>query len=233
LGLWSRVASASGDRVDGHANSASEIAEPVTTAESEADRAKKRTKALRLQVAIYVTYTSCEFLVGLWSFSLLTMYRHVDPVTAGAWVSVYYGSLTAARFVTGVIVNRLGNRFMIKAGLILALAGVALYAMPFFVPGAPQWIALIGLVLIGAGFGPVYPCMTHETPRRFTEETSQKMIGYQTGAASLSGAIFPALVGLVGAHTTFEILPFVVGLFVALSLVVMTRLDRLTERGPL
>jgi fucose permease len=197
------------------------------------EKKKTRTNALRLQVAIYVTYTSCEFLVGLWSFSLLTIYRHVDPLTAGAWVSVYYGSLTTARFVTGVIVNRFGNRFMIKAGLILALAGAALYALPFFAPGAPQWIALIGLILTGAGFGPVYPCMTHETPRRFTEETSQKMIGYQTGAASLSGAVFPALVGLIGAHTTFEILPFTVGIFVALTLVVMARLDRLTARGPL
>ena len=224
-------AALSGSGTNAESDSGTELAElagPIP-----ADRLKRRKKALRLQIAMYAMYASCEFMIGLWAYSLLVQNRGVNPTTAGLWVSVYYGALTAARFGTGIVVNRLGNRFMIKIGLGTALVGVVLFAWRFFFPDASDLTALAGLAFLGAGFAPVYPCMTHETPRRFRPSTAQKLVGYQTGAASLGGATFPVLVGYVGAHTSLEILPFTEAGLIAGTLVVGAMLDRITAKEAL
>ena len=227
IGLWDRV---KGERRNAESeNDSVKDAETDTLTPEAVER--RRNRAIRLQIGIYAIYTSCEFLVGLWAFSLLTKERGIDAVTAGTWVSLYYAALTVARFANGFIVDRLGNRFMIKTGLIVALAGACLFAFRFFFPSAPACIELVGLILLGAGFGPIYPCMTHETARRFRADTAQKVMGYQTGAANLGGAGFPALVGLIAGKTSLEILPFTLGLFVAATLAMTIALDRATAKG--
>jgi fucose permease len=238
LGLWSvvqrnRVREAERDDGTTNGEKAEHDAGTELADETGSDVSRLRRKAIRLQIAIYALYASCEFLIGLWAYSLLVRERGVDSTSAGLWVSVYYGSLTAARFGTGIIVNRLGNRFMIKAGLVTAFAGVILLAWRFFFPGASDLTALVGLILIGAGFAPVYPCMTHETSRRFRPSTAQKLVGYQTGAASLGGATFPALVGYIGAHTSLEVLPFTEAALIAGTFVLGTMLDRITAKRAL
>ncbi len=227
LGLWIRVHN------DRPATNRSERAENNQVADSTPQLAVQRNKAIRTQIAIYAVYASCEFLIGLWSFSLLAEKRGIAPVLAGTWVASFYGSLTIARFSTGVVVNRLGNRFMIKLGLTVALVGTVLFTAPFFFPALPNVTALVGLIFLGAGFAPVYPCMTHETSHRFQPSTAQKIMGYQVGAACLGGALFPALVGLVSARTSLEILPFTVGGLIIVTLALNTNLDRLTARGAL
>lgn len=246
LGLWVRVQrdreieSAKADALRANAPMRAEGNEPEasdkateTAGQSETERGSARSRAMRYQILVYAVYTACEFIAGLWAFSLLVQKRGLDAATAGLWVSLYYGSLTVARFLNGLIVDRLGNRFMIKAGLLVALVGSALLSFRFFVPAASDLTAFAGLILMGAGFAPVFPCMTHETPRRFRAETAQRIIGYQGGAACLGGAILPALVGLVGARTSLEILPFVEAALIALTLALIIPLDRLTAKRAL
>ena len=246
LGLWVRVQrdreieSAKADALRAKAPMRTEGNEPEacdkateTAGRSETERGSARSRAMRYQILVYAVYTACEFIAGLWAFSLLVQKRGLDAATAGLWVSLYYGSLTVARFLNGLIVDRLGNRFMIKAGLLVALVGSALLSFRFFVPAASDLTAFAGLILMGAGFAPVFPCMTHETPRRFRAETAQRIIGYQGGAACLGGAILPALVGLVGARTSLEILPFVEAALIALTLALIIPLDRLTAKRAL
>jgi len=86
---------------------------------------------------------------------------------------------------------------------------------------------------MGIGFAPVYPCMTHETPRRFRHSTAQKLVGYQTGAASLGSAVFPALVGVIAARTSLEIMPLAEAILVTATLALVVNLDRLTSKGAL
>ena len=247
LGLWIRVQQdheRNGMKAASEAAQASEKEAANDDARNELDEGEKsadlpmvpekaRTKAMRYQILIYAVYTSCEFVAGLWAFSLLVQHRALDAVTAGLWVSLFYGSLTIARFASGFVVDRLGNRFMIRWGLIVAAIGSAILSVRFFAPAAPDVTALVGLILMGTGFAPVFPCMTHETPRRFRADTAQKIIGYQGGAACLGGALFPALVGFVGAHTTLEILPFVEAALILGTLALSSALDALTAKEPL
>ena len=242
LGLWVRVQrdreieSAKANALRANTQIPAEGNEPATTEDAErreAERGSARSRAMRYQILVYAVYTACEFIAGLWAFSLLVQKRGLDAATAGLWVSFYYGSLTVARFLNGLIVDRLGNRFMIKTGLLVALVGSGLLSLRFFVPAASDLTAFAGLILMGAGFAPVFPCMTHETPRRFRAETAQRIIGYQGGAACLGGAILPALVGLVGARTSLEILPFVEATLIAVTLALIIPLDRLTAKEAL
>jgi len=252
LGLWVRVQSdrkAAGTAIQSDAPvdvkpqspsetpvavSADAAASPVASTSAEATEKKAnalRIKAMVYQISIFALYASCEFLIGLWAFSLLTGKRGISPITAGIWVSVYYGALTLTRFATGFVVNALGNRFMIRLGLGVALIGVLFFALQFFLPSASGLTALAGLILMGAGFAPVYPCMSHETTRRFREDTARKIMGYQVGAACLGASLFPALVGFIGARTSLEILPFTEGLLVAATFALNGGLDKITAKG--
>ena len=65
---------------------------------------------------------------------------------------------------------------------------------------------LLGLILLGFGFAPIYPCMMHETPKRFNEETSRALIGYQVGAAYIGGSAISAGLGVIFSLSTLEIL---------------------------
>lgn len=194
---------------------------------------RRRNSAMRLQIAFFALYTACEFLVGVWAFSLLVKARGVSPGAAGVWVSFFYAALTGGRIASGFVVDRLGNRFMVRAGIIVSFVGIGFLALPFVLPFAGDSFACAGLILMGIGFAPMYPCMMHETPRRFRESTAQKMVGYQTGGANLGASILPALIGLVGAHTSLEIMPLAEFLFMGAMLAIGIALDRLTAQQPL
>jgi len=242
LGLWGKVQKEQKQiQEHGSITSGDELVQVALDGKTRDERGESnddeltssRQKAIKLQIAIYICYTSCEYLIGLWGYSLLVKSRGVDPTTAGIWVSFFFGSLTAARFATGFVVNRLGNRFMIKLGLCVSLLGIVLFAFQIFFPLSGSFTALAGIILMGAGFAPVYPCMTHETSRRFRRSTAQKLVGYQTGAASLGSAIFPALVGFIAARTSLEILPLSEAILVATTFILVINLDRLTSKGAL
>jgi hypothetical protein len=87
---------------------------------------------------------------------------------------------------------------------------------------------LAGLILLGLGFAPVYPCLMHETPRRFTAEASPVVIGRQVGAAYLGGAFLPGLIGWTMAHTTLEALAPALVLAIAGMLILIGRLNKLS-----
>jgi hypothetical protein len=54
-----------------------------------------------------------------------------SAATAGGWVSLYYGAITLGRFAVGLAANRLGNRCLIRLGLLLAMAWVrCMFALP-------------------------------------------------------------------------------------------------------
>jgi len=155
-----------------------------------------------LGVGAFAAYTGAEAAVGLWAASLLVESRGASLSAAGMSVAVYYGAITGGRFVSGLVADRAGNRAMVRLGLAVAAAGAILLAWP----AAPA-AGLAGLGLLGAGFAPVYPCLMHETPRRFGAEFARTVIGMQVGAAYVGGPVLPLLLGLVAASYGLEILP--------------------------
>lgn len=154
-----------------------------------------------LAVLLFFLYVGMEYSVGLWLNSLLVESRGIPVARAGLTISAFYASIMAGRFFSGIVVNRLGNTGMIRAGLFLAAAGAGSL---WFSSGYP--LALAGAVLMGLGFAPVYPCLMHETPRRFRKNVSERLIGFQVGAACLGGSVVSSGLGFFMSRTSLEML---------------------------
>ncbi len=174
-----------------------------------------------IQIFMYAFYTACECAVGIWTASMLVESRNYSQAEAGFWVSLYFGAITVGRILTGIIADKFGNRFMVKWGLSLALVGAFLLFNQNF-----HYSALVGLLLLGLGFSPVYPCLMHETPRRFTHETAERVIAYQIGAASIGASVIPATIGLIASHSTLEILAPTIGGFILILGMMNWRLNK-------
>jgi MFS family permease len=149
--------------------------------------------------------------------------RGFAPGLAGLAVTLFFGSIMVGRVLIGFISNRLGNRRLIRAGLIVAVTGSAL----LLIPDVPA-LALLGLTLFGLGCAPVYPGLMHETPRRFDAVTARKVIGWQVAAAGTGAAIMPAVFGVIAAHLGMEAVFPVVFVLAAVLLALSIRLDRMT-----
>ena len=149
------------------------------------------TLALWLAPALYLAYAAVEISIGLWAGSLLVDGRGLDAKTAALWVSCFFGAIMLGRFATGLLTLRLGNRQLVRLGIAVASVGAALFASN----ALPAPLSLAGLVLLGLGCAPIYPCLMHETARRFEPVTAAKVISRQVGFAYVGAAIVPAALG--------------------------------------
>ena len=181
-------------------------------------------RALWLAPLAFLLYVAAEMGTGLWAASILVGDRNLPAATAGLWVSVFFGSITAGRFGVGLVANRLGNRRLVRFGVVVAATGATLFALP----GLPSALSLVGLLLMGLGCAPIYPSLMHETAQRFPPEVARRVIGRQIGFAYVGASVLPAACGLLASLVGLgAIMPVVVGLLLVL-LLVTTQLDRLT-----
>lgn len=210
LSLWARENTNAETQAD--ADAPQRLMQPVSTL------------ATWLAPLAFFLYVSAELGTGLWAASILVTQRGLSAATAGGWVSLYYGAITVGRFAVGLVANRLGNRRLIRLGLLLAMAGAVLFA----VPGLPAPLSLAGLVLMGLGCAPIYPSMMHETARRFPADITATVIGRQVGFSYLGGAIVPAACGVLAAAAGLgAVMPALVLILLAL-LATTERLNRLS-----
>ncbi len=204
-----------------------EYAKPEAQGHHEAQQARIKpvnTLATWLAPLAFLLYVSAELGTGLWAASILVTERGLSAATAGGWVSFYYGSITLGRFGVGLVANRLGNRRLIRLGLLLATAGAVLFALP----GLPAPLLLAGLVLMGLGCAPIYPSMMHETAQRFPADITATVIGRQVGFSYIGGAIVPAACGVLAATAGLNaVMPALVLILLAL-LATTERLNRLS-----
>ena len=92
---------------------------------------------------------------------------------------------------------------MIRLGQVLALIGTILMFLPL-----GHHIALIGLIIIGLGGAPIYPCVIHSTPANFGADKSQAIIGVQMASAYVGTLAMPAIFGFIANHISVALFPF-------------------------
>jgi len=204
-----------------------ENAKPPAEAHNEAQQARIKPVSIAatwLAPLGFLLYVAAEAGTGLWAASILVNGRGTSPATAGLWVSLFFGAITAGRFAVGLVANRLGNRRLIRLGTLSAVVGAVVFA----IPGLPAPLSLAGLVLMGLGCAPIYPSMMHETARRFPAELTAKVIGRQVGLSYVGSAGVPAACGLLAAYAGLPmVMPALVLVLLAL-LWVTERLNQLT-----
>ena len=160
-----------------------------------------RLPALWLSILLAVAYTGAEVTVGQWSFSLLTEARSISAGVAGAWVSVFWGSFTVGRWVSGLAVARLGVGRLVRLSVAGLVVGSIL--MAWRANGA---FNLIGLVTIGFAQAPIFPLLMSTTPGRLGAAHAANAIGFQISAAALGAAVLPGLVGIMAQGWGLEII---------------------------
>ena len=148
-------------------------------------------------------YCSMEFLLGTWGASYAVNVFAISPDIAAKWVSLYYGGIMFGRMISGFISMKVSDKNMIRGGIAVSLLGILVLALPI---GSTS---LIGLLLIGVGFGPVFPSVLHSIPDRFGATYSADITGYHMGGAYAIGFTVQMLFGFVATGTTFKITPFV------------------------
>lgn len=174
-------------------------------------RATLRLPGVWLNTLLFFVYTGIEAALGIWPYSLYTEARGVSVVTAGMWVSAYWGSLTAGRFLLGAFAGALPPQRLLQ----LCIAGVLLGSGIIWLnPGSHS--GLIGLAIAGLAAGPVFPTLIATTPARLGEAHAANGVGFAIAAAVLGQSLVPAAVGILARSLGLETVgPF---LFVASGL---------------
>jgi fucose permease len=160
-----------------------------------------RVPAARLGVLLFVCYTGLELGIGAWAFTLLTEGRWMSMPMAGAWTSLYWVGLTCGRLLGALLVSRLGPRVLLRSTMALLAAGLVLFAAAL-----SPYSDLAGLVVAGAAAGPIFPTLIAQTPGRLGVRHAANAVGFQIAAAALGTALWPSLLGMLGAALGLEAL---------------------------
>ena len=170
-----------------------------------------RVRGVRQILTAFFCYCALECTAGLWASSFLVYERGVDERTAARFASLFYIGITAGRFLCGFVSERLGDRRMIRLGLLGIAAGVLLLLLPL-----PRGFALAGLLTVGFGCAPVYPSQIHATPDLFGKSQSQSLIGMQMASAYIGTTLMPPLFGVIADRAGLKIFPLYLLFFLVL-----------------
>lgn len=162
----------------------------------------------------FFAYCAAEATVMYWASTYLVKVKGITTDEAAKFASLFFIGLTIGRFMSGFIMNKLGDRKMIILGTGFLIGGVVFLLIPITNP----MVALIGLIIIGLGCAPIYPCIIHSTPNNFGAENSGAIIGIQMASAYVGSTFIPPLFGFLGNRVSFAILPIYLLIFISIMI---------------
>lgn len=162
-----------------------------------------RIKGVATSILSQGLYCSMEFTIGTWGASYLVNVYALQPDEAAKWISLYFCGIMIGRIISGFISIKTSDNTMIRGGIAVSGVGMILLALPL------GEISFFGLLLIGIGFGPIFPSILHSVPERFGKEYSADITGFHMGGAYGIGFAIQLIFGFVATATTFNIMPFV------------------------
>lgn len=182
------------------------------------------TKGVVLSILALGFYMVMELLIGTWGSTYLVNARGYTEADGALFVSLYYGGIMLGRVTSGFASLKLSDKTLIRIGITVALVGIILCCLPFdFAPKA-------GLMIIGFGFGPIFPSFIHAIPDKFGKRLSTDITGYQSGGSYAIGFVIQVVFSLVATSTTFEITPYVLLAAAVLFIVFNELTNKKTEK---
>ncbi|MBP5303892.1 MAG: MFS transporter [Clostridia bacterium] len=184
-----------------------------------------RTKSMGIKDAIklpgvlptsiaFFAYCASEATCILWTSSYFAGTKDgLSDELIASFGSLIFGGLLAGRILSGIISNKLGDRHLIRLGVLVELIGITLVLLPFdhYAPAA------IGFLVIGAGMGPVYPSIQHMAPANFGKEESAATIGLQTAFGCMGSSFMPMIFGIIQQHIGIAIMPLYLLFFACIT----------------
>lgn len=180
--------------------------------------------AKQLFIAFFC-YCAAEQTAILWGSTYLVLNRGLSEEAAAGFGSLFLIGITAGRALNGFLTFKLSDETLIRLGQGIMLLGIAIMLLPL-----SAWSALAGLLLIGLGCAPIYPCVIHSTPAHFGEEKSQALIGVQMASAYVGVCVMPPLFGILADHIDVALLPWYLGAITLTMTYMCERLNRMHKK---
>lgn len=166
-------------------------------------------------LVMFFCYCALESTAMLWGSSYMVLGKGIDKTTAAMWASLFCIGITVGRLASGFLTMKFNDPTMIRLGQALVLTGIVSMLLPL-----PYNIGtIVGLMIIGLGCAPIYPCVIHSTPAYFGEDKSQAIVGMQMACAYVGSMCMPPVFGLIAQH--ISVLWFPLYMFVFLVLMVI------------
>jgi fucose permease len=154
-----------------------------------------------LSIAVFFLYTGIEAAAGVWAYTLFTESRGVSMMSAGLWVTVYWGGLTVGRLAAGVALGFVSANRLLR----FHVAGMAVGAALIWL-NATTLLSVLGLGLMGLASASVFPSLIATTPGRLGPMHTSNGIGFQIAAAALGQSFLPAFTGVLAGKLGLEII---------------------------
>ena len=172
----------------------------------------------------FFCYCALESTAGLWASSYLCFHHGLDKETAASCAALFYIGITAGRALNGFIAERFSDTFLTRVGFGIMGLGMVVLLFPL-----GTLAAQIGLIILGMGCAPTYPCIIHATPIRFGREKSQAFIGVQMASAYMGTTLMPPLFGLIANHISVGLYPAYMFIILLLMVIMHERVVKATE----
>ncbi|MDU4039439.1 MAG: MFS transporter [Bifidobacterium dentium] len=171
---------------------------------------------------MFFCYCALEQTAMLWASSYMALGEGIDKTTAAMWASLFCIGITVGRLLSGFVTMKFNDPTMIRMGQVLVLLGVVVMLLPL-----PQHLGtIVGLMVVGLGCAPIYPCVIHSTPMYFGEDKSQAIVGMQMACAYVGSMCMPPVFGLIAQHVTITLFPWYLVVFLVLMIVMHESLRR-------
>ena len=149
-----------------------------------ATTSKKDITIAMFTLTSFFLFSGAGNMIGNLMSSYLVDMFNTSIETSSLSVMVYLGALTVGRLISGIFVNRYGEKKIIRIGFVFAILGCITGVLFPSVVGA-----FAAMCIIGFGTSPVYPCIIHDSRNRFSGSLKDGIVGYfvavfQTGSAA-------------------------------------------------
>ena len=161
---------------------------------------------------------------AMWASSFLVFHHGLAEETAAACAALFYIGITAGRALNGFVAERFSDTVLTRVGFVLMGLGVIVLLLPI-----GEIAAMTGLVILGLGCAPTYPCIIHSTPIRFGREKSQAFIGVQMASAYCGSTLMPPIFGFLANTFSVGLYPVYMAAILLLMVVMHERVVKTTE----
>lgn len=178
----------------------------------------------------FAFFASCalELTAGSWSSSFFVNTKGVSADLAAKITMLFYVGLASGRFLSGILTGKFSRWRVVYASSLVMLFSIVLLMMPLHFT-----VSSVALFFIGMGIGPIFPNLTHLTPKIFGRDISGSIIGLQQTASYVGIMLMPWIFGIIAENLSTALFPFYLFVLYIIFIFVLLLLGKKAKRTAL
>lgn len=153
-------------------------------------------------IITFFCYCALEQTAGQWASSYYYGHLGLSEGVCALLGSLYYTGITVGRFVNGFLTMKFSDKMLVRISICIIAIGLIVMLIP-----AGTVSGVLGMLIIGLGSAPIYPCVIHSTPSFFGASRSQAIIGVEMASAYVGICVMPPVFGYIAQLTGIWVLP--------------------------